>query len=155
MGANVQVNDGGRTLPSSRAPSESLAHPWSNSPARAQRPEIDFLRKELKLAEPQVKILNWLASIAGDRFRFQNGKYRESSCLHVVVPSGFEEHLPAVMVSLGFERSSNSPWANEWLGTFHDERPVASLHPDRGEIDIRRLPYQAPQGRGRERKESD
>jgi hypothetical protein len=155
MGANVQIRNGEKTPLSATTPSASLAHPWSEAPGHPQRPEIDFLKKELKLAEPQVKILNWLASVAGERFQFQNGKYRESSCLHVVVPSAFEEHLPAVMVSLGFERTNASLWANEWHGTFRDEHPVASLHPERGEIDIRRLPYQAPQGRGRERKEGD
>ena len=155
MATIVQGRDREKTPLSSRAPSASLAHPWSDAPGRPQRPEIDFLRKELKLAEPQVKILNWLASVAGERFQFQNGKYRESSCLHIVGPTAFEEHLPSVMVSLGFERSTTSPWATEWHGTFHDERPVASLHLDRGEIDIRRLPYQAPQGRGRDRKEGD
>jgi hypothetical protein len=129
---------------------QAIAHPWSDSPTRPQTPEIDFLRKELGLEESQVKILNWLASVAGERFQFQNGKYRESSFLHVLVPSELQEHLPAVMVSLGFQRSSGSPWSNEWSATFRDERPVATVHEERGEIDIRRLPYKAPQGRGRE-----
>jgi hypothetical protein len=155
MGTNFQDIDRKGMPLSPGTHSGSLSHPWSSAPGRPERPEIDFLRKELKLSEPQVKVLNWLASVAGERFQFQNGKYRESSWLHVVVPPAFEEHLPLVMVSLGFERSNTAPWANEWHGTFRDEHPVASLRPERGEIDIRRLPYQAPQGRGRERATAD
>jgi hypothetical protein len=141
----------GKTVVSAEPLRGGISHPWTEAATRPQRPEIDFLRKELGLTEPQVKILNWLALVAGERFVFHNGKYRESSFLNVVVPPPLEEYLPLVMVSLGFERVSASPWSNEWRGTFRDECPVASLRPDKGEIDIRRLPYKAPQGRGRER----
>lgn len=150
MKAAVRQTHDQKSAPMRAGPPTPLAHPWSGAAARPERPEIDFLRKELKLGEPQVKVLNWLAAVAGEGFQFQNGKYRESSCLHVVVPPEFAEELPTVMVSLGFERATSSPWCIEWNGTFRDEHPIATMRMDKGEIDIRRLPYQAPQGRGRE-----
>lgn len=150
MVSNGQQVGGQKSVVSAEPVRGGISHPWSEAPTRPQRPEIDFLRKELRLTEPQVKILNWLALVAEERFIFHNGKYRESSFLNVVVPPPLHEYLPLVMVSLGFERVSGSAWSNEWRGTFRDDHPVAVLRPDKGEIDIRRLPYQAPQGRGRE-----
>jgi hypothetical protein len=127
-----------------------IEHPWSSEPNKPLLPEIDFLRKELKLTEPQVKILNWLASVAGPAFVFQNGAHRERAFLNVVLPTQFAEHIPFVMVSLNFERTGRSSWANEWRATLADEHLVATVHLDRGEIDIRNLPYRAPQGRSKE-----
>ena len=127
-----------------------VEHPWSSAPHKPLLPEIDFLRKELKLSEPQVKILNWLASVAGQAFVFQNGAHRERAFLNVVLPTQFAEQIPLVMVSLNFERTGQSLWANEWRATLADERLVATVNLEKGEIDIRNLPYKAPQGRSKD-----
>lgn len=127
-----------------------VEHPWSSQPSKPLLPEIDFLRKELKLSEPQVKVLNWLSSVAGPAFVFQNGAHRERAFLNVALPPQFAEHIPLVMVSLHFERTGRSVWSNEWRATLADEHLVATVHLEKGEIDIRNLPYKAPQGRGKE-----
>jgi hypothetical protein len=54
------------------------------------------------------------------------------------------------MVSLNFERTGQSLWANEWRATLADEHVVATVHLDKGEIDIRNLPFKAPQGRSKD-----
>lgn len=126
-----------------------VEHPWSSAPPRPLLSEIDFLRKELNLSEPQVKILNWLASVAGPAFVFQNGAHRERAFLNVLLPPQFAEQIPLVMVSLNFQRTGQSVWANEWRAILADEHLVATVNLEKGEIDIRNLPYKAPQGRGK------
>lgn len=127
-----------------------VEHPWSSQPSKARLPEIDFLRKELKLSEPQVKVLNWLASVAGPAFVFQNGAHRERAFLNIVLPTHFAEQIPLVMVSLNFQRTGQSAWSNEWRAILADEHLVATANLEKGEIDIRNLPYKAPQGRGKD-----
>jgi hypothetical protein len=127
-----------------------VEHPWSSQPSKALLPEIDFLRKELKLSEPQVKALNWLACVAGPAFVFQNGAHRERAFLNIVLPTQFAEQIPLVMVSLNFERTGRSAWSNEWRAILADEHLVATVNIEKGEIDIRNLPYRAPQGRGKD-----
>ena len=88
-----------------------------------------------------------LASLEAGKSVFKKGKYREFSCLHVVVLPEFADELPAVMASLGFERASASPRSIEWRGTFRDEHPVATVRVEKGEVDIRRRSVMPRPGR--------
>jgi hypothetical protein len=124
--------------------SSTIAHPWASASQKAESPELVFLQKQLGLEPVQVKVLNWLKQICGEGFNYQNGKYRETASLTVVLPEPFRDQCEALLVSLGFQKQSTSPWSNEWVAHFDDEHPVATLDKHKGEIDIRKLPYKAP-----------
>lgn len=121
-----------------------ISHPWTSISEKPEGAEIAFLQKALKLQPVQVKVLNWLKAVCGERFQYLNGKNRESATLTVTLPPEYHDQAETVLVSLGFEKQGTSPWSNQWRASLNDEYPEATLTKDKGEIDIRRLPYKAP-----------